>query len=314
MFIGIDVAKAHLDVAIRPGEEIFRVDNTDAGFKELVARFTQLCPSLIVMEATGGYEKDAAAYFCEAKLPVAVVNPRQVRDFAKATGTLAKTDSLDAAILAHFAEAIRPQEMVAKSDAAKELDELVRRRRQLISMMTMEKNRRKQARSKEVESDILEHLKWLKMRLDSLDTDIGDLLKVSDDWKEDVKLLGAVPGVGPITTMCLLSELPELGQLSRKEIAKLVGVAPLNNDSGQSRGKRSIWGGRAGIRSCLYMATLSAVRYNPAIKVFYTRLVDAGKPKKVALVACLRKLLVILNAIRKTRKPWQREFNLASGN
>lgn len=305
MFVGIDVAKAHLDVAIRPGEKTFQVANTEAGLRELVGRFAGKTPTLIVLEATGGYEKDAAAYFCEKQFAVAVVNPRQIRDFAKATGTLAKTDSLDAAILAYFAEAIRPRAMVAKSLHGNELDELVRRRKQLMSMMTMEKNRRKQARLDEVESDILEHLAWLRKRLSSIDTDIGNLLEVSDEWKEDAKLLGAVPGIGPVVTMCLLSELPELGQLNRKEIAKLVGVAPLNNDSGQSRGKRSIWGGRAGIRCCLYMATLSAVRYNPAIKVFYTRLVAIGKPKKVALVASMRKLLTVLNAIRRTRQPWQ---------
>lgn len=313
MFVGIDVAKAHLDVAIRPGEEVFQVANTEAGLKKLVARLKGATPTLIVLEATGGYEKDAAAYFCEEQYPVAVVNPRQVRDFAKATGTLAKTDSLDAAILAHFAEAIRPQRMVAKSHSSNELDEFVRRRKQLVSMMTMEKNRRKQARFTDVESDISEHLKWLKSRLDRIDTDIGNLLQVSDEWKDDAKLLGAVPGIGPVVTMCLLSELPELGQLNRKQIAKLVGVAPLNNDSGQSRGKRSIWGGRAGIRCCLYMATLSAVRYNPAIKAFYTRLLAIGKPKKVALVASMRKLLTILNAIRKTRKPWQ-DFQLEAAN
>ena len=305
MFVGIDVAKRSLEVAVLPGRERFEVSNDEAGLVELVDRLSELKPDLIVMEATGGYEREAAAHIGAASLPVAVVNPRQVRDFAKALGKLAKTDAIDAAVLARFAEAIRPQAQPPKPKEAQELQELVLRRRQLIDMVTAEVNRRKQVRSCKVRKTIDAHIKWLKKQLNDTNDDIEKMLRSSDIWKTDVDLLKSVPAVGPVLAMSLISDLPELGVLNRRQIAALAGVAPLNRDSGQYRGKRMIWGGRSTVRTALYMAALVGSRHNPALKALYTRLVSGGKPKKVALVACMRKLLTILNAMMKSRKPWQ---------
>lgn len=303
MYIGIDVSKLWLDVAVRGGEA-FRVENTPLGLEELVGRLTEMKVTLVVMESTGGYEREVALSLGAEAIPLAVVNPRQVRDFAKATGRLAKTDKLDAAVIAHFAEVIAPQAQEPLEHDVIELRELVSRRKQLVVMLTAERTRLSQSRSSTVRRDVDEHIKFLKKRLRDADKDIHQRLKESEFWKEEVDLLASVPGVGPVTTMSIVASLPELGKLNRKQISALVGVAPLNCDSGQCAGRRMTWGGRADVRANLYMATLVAARRNSVIKAFYERLLSAGKAKKLALVACMRKLLTILNAMLKTRSPW----------
>lgn len=303
-WIGIDVAKAHLDVHIRPTAELFQVPNTDAGIAQLVQRLEPLQPRLVVLEATGGLEFPAAVGLDSAQLPVAIVNPRQVRDFAKATGKRAKTDALDAAVLAHFAEAIQPNVSTITDEASQRMAELVARRRQIVEMLTAEKNRLGTARGS-VRQDIEAHLEWLEKRLEELEAQLQQAIRQSPLWLERVNLLKSVPGVGEVTSSTLLVNLPELGSLSHKQISSLVGVAPLNHDSGKHRGKQVIWGGRAQVRAVLYMATLVASRSNPVIKAFYERLCQKGKPKKVALTACMHKLLIILNAMVKSATPWQ---------
>lgn len=305
MYVGIDVAKASLEVAMRPSGKNFEVSNDEAGLKQLVRRLLKLTPKLIVMEATGGYEREAAASLGAAGLPVAVVNPRQVRDFAKALGKLAKTDAIDADVQARFAEAIKPPPQPPKTAEAVELQELVVRRRQLVGMLTAETNRLQQARSAKVQGVIEESIIWLKKRLKDMDDDIETKLRSSDIWKADIDLLTSVPAVGPVLSMTILSDLPELGRLNRKQIAALVGVAPLNRDSGQFRGQRTTWGGRGNVRSALYMAALVGTRHNSLLRGLYTRLLSRGKPKKVALVACMRKLLTVLNAMARSKKTWQ---------
>ncbi len=304
MYVGVDVSKSWLDVGFRPTRQAEKFENTPQGIELLAERLRELELKLVVVESTGGDEREVALKLGVEGIPLAVVNPRHVRDFAKALGKLAKTDKIDAAVIAHFAEAVGPQPQEPKSQDSLELQELVSRRKQIVQMLTSEKTRLHQARAKKVRDDIQETIKFLKKRLKSTDIDIQDRLKKSDFWKEDVNLLTSVPGIGPVATMSIISSLPELGKLNRKQISALVGVAPLCRDSGNYHGNRTTWGGRANVRAALFMATLSATRYNPVIRRFYERLLSAGKAPMVALIACMRKLLVILNAIMKTRTSW----------
>jgi len=307
MFIGIDVAKDELVVVSRPTQDSWVATNDEAGVRSLVARCAQMSPTLIVLEATGGYEMLCVAALAAAQLPVVVVNPRQVRHFAKSTGQLAKTDRIDAGILALFAERIRPPLTVVPDETTRELDALVTRRRQLIEMLQAEKNRLAQAigRSQRVtKKSLKKHIAYLERELAMTDTDLHTAVTQSPVWRERDELLQSVPGVGPVVAQTLLAELPELGQLNRRAIAKLVGIAPLNQDSGQWRGHRATKGGRSTVRAVLYMAALVAARRNPAIRAFYQRLTAAGKPKKLALVACMRKLLTILNHLIRTGQHW----------
>ena len=303
MFVGIDVSKEALDVAVGPGSEAWQVRNDAAGIEALRTRLQELSPELVVLEATGGYENATVAVLAAAELPVVVVNPRQVRDFAKATGQLAKTDRIDAGVLALFAERVRPEVRELTSEAAQELEDLVSRRRQILEMLQAERNRLEHARGP-VRNDVMEHIRYLKKRLVRVDTDLEQRIRESPFWRAKEDLLRSVPGVGPIVSRTLIAALPELGRLSRQEIAALVGVAPLNRDSGRWKGKRSTWGGRASVRAALYMAAVVGVRRNAAIRQFYLRLRGAGKPAKVALVACMRKLLVILNSMVRKNRPW----------
>jgi transposase len=306
-FVGIDVAGAHLDVASRPAggpaEAPWRVANDAAGVAEAVERLGREGASLVVLEATGRLAEPAAAALAAAGLAVAVVNPRQVRDFARAVGRLAKTDRLDAAVLAHFAEAVRPEPRPLPDAEARALGDLVGRRRQLVEMLVMEKNRRRTAGGA-VAARIGAHVAWLARELAEVDRELGDAVRASPAWRAADDLLQGVPGIGPVTSAALLAELPELGRLGHKQVAALVGVAPLNHDSGTRRGTRACWGGRAPLRAALYMAARSAARHNPVIAPFYRRLVAAGKLDKVAIVACIRKLLIILNAMLRDRAPW----------
>jgi len=306
LFVGIDVSKHSLDVAIRPSQEHTTFANDDAGHAALVKRLQELTPTLIVLEATGGWEIRAAAALALAGLPVAVVNPRQVRDFARATGRLAKTDRLDADVLAHFAEAVRPSVKPLPDEQLRFFAGLVSRRRQLVEMITAENNRLALA-SQAVRERIRVHLEWLKAELKQVDKDLRDNIRKSPVWREQDALYRSVPCIGPAVSAKLIANLPELGTLKGKEISALVGVVPLNRDSGTWKGHRSIWGGRAEVRAALYMAALVGVRWNPVLRAFYQRLLAAGKAKKVALVACMHKLLTILNAIARDRKPWSTE-------
>ena len=303
-FVGIDVAKATLDLALEPGGEVWSVTNDGAGVQELVSRLVPLAPTLIVLEATGGFEAAAVAAIASAGLPVVVANPRQVRDFAKACGRLAKTDAIDARILARFAERVRPAPRPLPTEAAQLLDALLTRRRQLVEMLTAETNRLGLAR-RPVRRDISAHIRWLERRLGDVDGELAAAIQASPVWRAKDDLLQSVPGVGRVLSLTLLAELPELGRLSRREIAALVGVAPLNRDSGQRRGKRLVWGGRAPVRAVLYMGALAATRANPVIRGFYERLRTSGKPFKVALTACMRKLLTILNAMVRHDTCWR---------
>jgi len=303
-YIGIDVAKAHADVAVHPTGLRWQAPYTEGGVQELISRVEALQPTLVLLEASGGLEIPLVAALANAHLPVVVVNPRQVRDFAKATGRLAKTDSLDAQVLAHFAEAVRPEPRPIPDAEARALASLLARRRQLVAMLVAEKNRLGKALPS-VRSRIQTHIRWLERELEDTDDDLQTMLRQSPLWCEKENLLRSVPGVGPQLALSLLAYLPELGTLDRKRIAALVGVAPFNRDSGPFRGRRKVWGGRVRVRTALYMATLVASRHNPVIRAFYQRLLAAEKPKKVALTACMRKLLTILNAILKNSTPWQ---------
>ena len=304
-FVGIDVSKDRLDVHLRPSGESFAVARDGKALAVLVDRLLALTPTLVVMEATGGYETVVASALGAAHLPLAVVNPRQIRDFARATGRLAKTDRLDAAAIAHFAEAIRPPARPIADAEAQALGELVARRRQVIEMIVAEGNRRRRANQSRVIRAIDRHLVLLQSELSELDGDIDDAIRKSPAWQADADLLNSAPGVGPATIRTLIAELPELGRLSRRKIAALVGVAPINRDSGSLRGRRTIAGGRPAVRAVLYMAALVASRANPVIAAHYKKLRAAGKTGKQALVACMRKLLIILNAILRDRRPWQ---------
>jgi transposase len=304
MFAGIDVSKDHLDLHLRPTGASARVANDDDGIAALVGRLTAAGPALVVLEATGGYEAPAAAALAAAGLPVAVVNPRQARRFAEATGRLAKTDRLDAAALAHFAEAARPPARPLPDPDAAALAALLARRRQLLGMRTAEVNRLGTA-PPVVAGDIRAHVAWLDRRIDRADRELAAAVAASPAWRAKDDLLRGVPGVGPVVSRTLLSDLPELGRLSARRVAALVGVAPVARDSGRRRGARAVAGGRAGVRSILYMAILSAVRYNPPVRAFYARLRAAGKAVKVAQVAAMRKLLVILNAMVRDNRSWE---------
>jgi len=303
-FVGIDVSKSTLDVCIEPAVQVLQVVYDEAGIKRLVARLKEVSPTLIVMEATGGLEVRIATELASQELPVAVINPRQARDFAKATGQLAKTDQVDAAVLAAFAKAIRPQARALKDEDARALNDMVNRRRQLIGIRVQETLRLGTAASKPVQKDLNKHIAWLDKRITGIDADLTKRLRGSEAWRAKDDLLRGIPGVGAVTTLTMLAKCPELGTLNRREIAALTGVAPLANDSGKHRGKRFIWGGRADVRAVLYMAAISAIRCNDTIKAFAERLKKAGKPPKVVIVACMRKLLTIMNSMLKNNAPW----------
>lgn len=305
MFVGIDVSKQRLDVHARPSGEEWSVANDAKGHAELVGKLASLSPTLVVLEATGGYQAAVAAELGASKLPVAVVNPRQVRDFAKATGRLAKTDAIDAAVLAHFAESIRPEPRPMPDELTVELQALVTRRRQLIDMRTAESNRLETCRVLPVRRNIQKMINLLTKQINKVEDDIDTTIKGSPLWREREDLLSSAIGIGPTTARTLLTQLPELGKLNRREVAALVGVAPFNDDSGKRNGVRRIRGGRAEVRSVLYMATIAAVRFNPQLQAMYQRLLARGKLKKVALIACARKLLTILNAMMKTNTSWR---------
>ena len=307
-WIGIDVSKAKLDVAVHPSSTRSQIDNTAAGIATLTDQLRALGPERIVLEATGGYEIVVAAALASEQLPVVIVNPRQVRDFARATGQLAKTDQLDAHVLARFAAAIQPEVRPLPDATTRALSALVARRRQLQDMLTAEQHRLMTAAVQDapnaLRDQIGEHIDWLRRQIQHLDDELNQQIRSSPLWREREDLLRSIPGIGPIVSATLLSQLPELGQLDRKAIAKLVGVAPLSRDSGTLRGKRTIWGGRAAVRAVLYMAALVATRHNPHIRSFYQRLIAAGKARKLALVACMRKLLLLCNAILRNHTPW----------
>jgi transposase len=297
------VSKQQLDVAVRPRGETWTVAHDEAGLSALVVRLRARAPTLIVLEATGGWEVALAGALATAGLPVAVVNPRQVRDFARSTGTLAKTDRLDAQLLAQFADAVRPEPRPLPDAQAQELTALLQRRRQLVEMLTAEKNRLTFA-ARRIRPQLQAHIEWLHKQLAQFDDDLRQLVRASPLWREKDDLLRSAPGVGPVLSTTLLAALPELGRLTRQQIAALVGVAPLNRDSGTLRGRRTVWGGRAHVRAVLYMSTLVATRHNPVVAAFYRRLRAAGKAPKLALTACMRKLLTILNAMLKHHTRW----------
>lgn len=305
VFVGIDVAKDRLDVHVRPSDEAFAVARDGEGLAALVERLQGLAPQIAVVEATGGFEVTVAAALAGAAIPLAVVNPRQIRDFARAMGQLAKTDALDARAIARFAEAIKPEPRPVPDDQARELSELVQRRRQVVEMMAMERNRRRQLTQRRLIKGVDRVLAMLQKELSELEEDLDDAIRGTPAWREAEDLLKSVKGVGDIVARTLIADLPELGTMGRKQIAALVGIAPLNRDSGTMRGRRTIWGGRAKVRAALYMAALVASQRNPRLAAFYQRLIAAGKPKKLALTALMRKLLTILNAILRDRRPWQ---------
>lgn len=303
-FIGIDVSKATLDVCVHEAGSAFTVPNDEAALHGLREKLAGFKPELIVLEATGGYERLCAAALAQAGLPVAIVNPRQVRAFAVATGVLAKSDKVDARVLAHFAAAVRPEVRALPDEQREALDELLGRRRQLIGMLVQEKNRLQQARAPLVKKEIKSHISILEKRIGGCDGELQQLIHDSPAWKAQEDLLRSFKGIGPVSARTLVAELPELGKLNRKQIASLVGLAPIARDSGTWRGKRAIYGGRAQIREVLYMATVTAIRANDTIRSFYQRLCNAGKPHNVALIACMRKLLTILNAMMRTQTHW----------
>jgi transposase len=303
-WVGVDVSKARLDVYLSRPEQVLSFANDPTGIQALITTLQEANPTLVVLEATGGLERALVAELLVAKLPVAVVNPRQVRRFAEALGYLAKTDPLDARVLAHFAAAIQPPTRDLPDAATRALADQLARRRQLVEMLTMEKNRQQQAQQASVRHDIQMHIDWLQQRLKTTESGLRKAVEASPAWQAKADLLREVKGLGDVSILTLLASLPELGTLNRKQIAALVGVAPLNRDSGTLRGRRCVWGGRAEVRQTLYMATLSAVRYNPVLKAFYTRLREAGKTAKVALVACMRKLLTIINAMLRDEAHW----------
>jgi transposase len=304
LFVGIDIAKTDFVVGCRPDGASWTAPNDISGITATVDRVRALAPTLIVLEATGGYETPLVAALAAAGLPVVVANPRQVRDFAKATGQLAKTDRLDAHLLALFAERVHPTPRPLPDAALQALEALMTRRRQLVDMVTAERNRLEHA-STPIHRNITDHIRWLERCVAAVDRDLDDTIQKSPVWRAKENLLRTVPGIGPVVSRTLLVDLPELGRLNRKQIAALVGVAPLARDSGTLRGKRTVWGGRAPVRAVLYMGALVATRRNPVLRAFYRRLVEAGKPKKVALIACMRKLLTIVNAMMRTNTTWQ---------
>lgn len=305
VFVGIDIAKDSLDIHVNPSDERWTGTNNSKGIHDTVERLTALEPTCIVLEATGGLELQLAASLATTGLPVAIVNPRQVRDFARALGILAKTDTIDAAVLALFAEKVRPECRPMPSEDEQSLKELITRRRQLVDMRTMESNRQQRIRSLQVNDSINMVLAELDRQIKEIDREIKQCIKASPVWLAKENLLKSVPGIGDGTAAMLIATLPELGKLNRRQIASLVGLAPMNRDSGTFRGRRMIVGGRATVRKCLYMPTLTAIKYNPFIKQYYNRLIAAGKVFKVAITACMRKLLTILNAVIRDSRPWQ---------
>jgi transposase len=307
VFVGIDVSKTQLDVALRPMDDHWHVSNDELGITSLVARLQAVQPTLVVLEATGGLEVPVTGALADVGLPVVVVNPRHAREFAKATGRLAKTDPLDAQGLAHFAEAVRPTPRPLPDAQAQALSALLTRRRQLVQMLTAER-RRLQSAPQRIRADIQAHIAWLERRLARTDADLAAAIRSSPLWRAKDEMLQSTPGVGPILSRTLVAEVPELGALNRQKIAALLGVAPFNCDSGTWRGKRAVWGGRAHVRAVLYMSTLAAVRHNPVLKAFYERLRAVGKAPKVALTACMRKLLTMLNAMLKHQTPWHENY------
>ncbi len=304
IFVGIDISKKHLDIGVRPIGQKWRVSNKDTDISALAERLKTLSPTLIIVEATGGLEMPLANTLSAEALPLVVVNPRQVRDFAKATGRLAKTDSIDADVLAHFAEAVKPTPTQLPDEESQKLKAQIKRRRQIVDMITEETNRLKSAPSY-MHKDIKKHIDWLKKERKNIDTLLSKNIKLNHLWKKRDELFQSVPGIGSVVSTTLIACLPELGTLTNKQISALVGVAPFNCDSGKMKGKRRIWGGRADVRSVLYMAVISAIRWNSVIKAFYNRLIEAGKPVKVALTACMHKLIIILNAMAKSGILWQ---------
>lgn len=304
LVVGIDVSKARLDCCALPVQRCCSFENTAAGIEGLIGWLREVGCELALMEATGGYETAAATAVAAAPMRVAVVNPRQVRHFAKALNKLAKSDRIDARVLAEFALSVEVQVRALPDEQTRELSDVLTRRAQLVNMRTQEKNRIAQAAPR-LRAGIKMHIKWLDTEIAKLEVELSAKLRASEAWCEKSDLLLSAPGVGPTTTFTLLAELPELGQLDRRRIAALVGIAPLNDDSGKHQGHRHIWGGRAAVRSALYMATFSALTHNPLIAAYYQHLRHSGKPFKVAMVACMRKLLTILNALIKYRRPWQ---------
>jgi len=304
LFVGIDVSKDKLDVAVYPSNQMFNFDNDQNGLDQLAQRLEDLKPQLIVFESTGGYELLAVTTLYAARLPVVVINARQIRDFAKSVGKLAKTDTIDAQVIAHFASAVRPELRPLKDKLTQELTALVTRRRQIVEMIVAESNRLASATTQNCR-DIKTHIRWLKKRLAQIDTNIKGQIRKSPIFVKKDKILQSAPGVGPTTSATLICGVPELGTMDRKKIACLTGLAPLNRDSGKFKGRRMTWGGRAHVRAVLYMSTLSAIQFNPIIRQFYNRLTQAGKCKKVAITACMRKLLTILNAMLREQRFWQ---------
>jgi transposase len=311
VYVGIDIGKERMDVAVHSSNKQWSFSNNEPGIAEAVKAISEVSPALVVLEATGNLQVSLVAALAVAGITPAVVNPRQIRDFAKATGRLAKTDVIDARVIAHFAAAIHPEPRSLSDDQSQELKEVVARRRQVSDMLTAERNRLGSAR-KVVRPRIQAHIKWLQKELDETDNNLRHAIEESPIWREKDDLLQSVPGIGPVASATILTQLPELGTLDRRQIAALVGVAPFNRDSGTLRGKRTIWGGRSAVRAVLYMATMVATRYNPVIRRFYQRLCAAGKPKKVALTACMRKLLTILNAMLKHRVSWNSKSSMVA--
>lgn len=305
LYVGIDVSKDRLDVAIRPGNEAWSEGNGPEGIGRLVEKLKEKSPALVVLEATGGYQAPVAGALAGAGMPVVVVNPRQVRDFAKSTGRLAKTDALDADVIAHFGEVIKPEPRVLPEEETRRFQELLTRRRQLLELLVAERLRLRMVSDVKVRRSVKSHIVWLKKQLEELDGDLEGRLRNSAVWREKDELFQSVPGVGKVLSSTLIVCLPELGRLNRKQIASLAGVAPFNRDSGLYRGHRSIWGGRANVRTALYMGALVATRYNPVIRVFYKRLRENGKKPKVAITACMRKMLVILNTMVREGTHWR---------
>jgi transposase len=310
-YVGIDVSKDTLEVAVRPGNG-WSMANDETAARELAKRLANFDVELVVMEATGGLQTALAAALATMGLPTVVVNPRQVRDFARAMGVLAKTDRVDADVIAYFAETVKPEVRPLRDEHLEQLNAVLVRRRQIVDMITEEKNRLHTAMSA-LDKSITQHIEWLKKALNNTDGELDRLVKETPLWREKDDLYRSVPGVGPVLSMTLVASLPELGTLNRRKVASLVGVAPMNRDSGKFRGRRKIQGGRGNVRAVLYMAALTAIRYNPTIKEFYERLIAAGKKPKVAITACMRKLLVILNNMAKTNTLWEDHMSCATG-
>lgn len=304
-FVGIDVSKARLDIAVLPSGEIFAVDNTASGLTELLIRLSETQPHLVVLESTGGLEQAAVLALYEAGCPATVVNPRRVRHFSRALGQHAKTDRIDALVLARFAQTLQPEAQVPSNALQRSLEAILARRRQVVELLTMERNRLNSSQDAYVQQDLREVINYLEGRRAQLDQALREAVQHDPKFQATYDVLTSTPGVGPVMAWTLLAQLPELGQLSRQKIANLVGVAPLNRDSGTMRGHRGIWGGRAAVRQVLYMSAVSGVRWNPMLKTVYQHLIGKGKPTKVALVACMRKLLVYLNAMVRDQAPWQ---------